>query len=102
MIINLDAKMNEKLETLSKITGKSTEDVIICLLNEALEEYKNEDGIINPIEGTWFCKQPNGRVDNLGTCYVLKEQKLGEFDCYKIYHNGRIRYAHKHTVKLKE
>ena len=98
MEITFNNTITNKLEKISKMTGYTYEKLICDMVEEKIKDYCHEDGTFQPILAELHVVDANGVDNNMGPCYVLREQKVWNFDCCKIFHDGKLKMVNKAQI----
>lgn len=95
MEITFNPTILDKLEKISKLTGYTCEKLINDMVAEKIKDYCHEDGTFQPVPAELHVVDANGVDHNMGLCHVLHDQKVWEFDCCRIFHDGKLKLVNK-------
>lgn len=92
--LSLEPSTEKDLRTFAKLTGKSVSKVLQEALDAVLTPYRNDNGVIDPLPGSFrdtpsaFLK--DGEESTVKPCYFLRETIVFGQKYYVIYCNGTL------------
>ena len=100
MEIKFSDEIQNRIVKISEMANLSTEQLVINLVDKGSLEYCREDGKFEPKEANLYFNHPNGKTEYEGKCFVLYSEKVMNFDCYRIYHDGKLQLVHANRIKF--
>lgn len=100
MEIKFSDEIQNRIEKISEMANLSTEELVTNLVDKGSLEYCRKDGKFEPKEAKLYFNHPNGKTEYEGKCFVLYPEKVMDFDCYRIYHDGKLQLVHANRIKF--
>lgn len=98
MEIKLDKNIEIKLLQISRMSGFAPEKIICDMVEEKIKDYCREDGAFHPVEAEYFITNAKGVKQSQGRCFVLRHQKVWEFNCCQIFHDGKLKLVNEQQL----